>query len=411
MSATEFLPETPTSPLAVTPRPGPPEGHPAVLFVDDEPDFLEALSEAFEGCSDDYLIFKASNGLVAKEILQRQRIDLVVTDLRMPEMDGFELLAYLNLHQPGTPVIVMTAFGSEEVSHTLGIQGVDYILNKPFSLAQLREKVEEVLAMVLSGHITGIALATVLQMIQLDRKTCLVKVASEGQEGHLQFKAGQLVNAKVGHRTGDQAALKILTWRKPTIEMLGNRVTLSATPMTTLQELLLEAFRLLDEEHSVDSTERTDFDVPSSTPAKGPLDEVPLDIPSPSKGNALVDPAPGPVGERSAMTPLMRGLQGVQGLQYAVILNAQGAPIEDPSSKAEALAAKCIFLGGIVGVPMGEWLGLGELNSALIRGTQAQLLVFKLKDRYLCLDVEGGAPLDAVEQEVRRILAPKRSGG
>jgi len=85
-----------------------------VLIVDDSPVdllFARRCVEA-EGCK---VIF-ASNGREALDIIARSRPDAVLTDLQMPEMNGLELVQRMKRVQPPTPVILMTAHGSEDVA-------------------------------------------------------------------------------------------------------------------------------------------------------------------------------------------------------------------------------------------------------------------------------------------------------
>ena len=83
-----------------------------ILVVDDEKTFRESLVSALEASDDQFYILNARNGEKAVELLESETFDLVITDLKMPEMDGFELLAFMNSHFPSTPVVVMSAFGS-----------------------------------------------------------------------------------------------------------------------------------------------------------------------------------------------------------------------------------------------------------------------------------------------------------
>ena len=86
-----------------------------VLIVDDEKSFLLSLVEGLLSFAGDFNTLTAENGKKAVEVLKSANIDLVVTDLKMPEMDGFELLAYMSRNYPDIPVIVMTAYCTPEI--------------------------------------------------------------------------------------------------------------------------------------------------------------------------------------------------------------------------------------------------------------------------------------------------------
>ncbi len=114
-----------------------------VLVVDDEADIRELLSLTLTrmGLSVD----AAGTGFEAEQFLQRHRYDLCLTDMRVPDGDGLDLLDHVSRHYPSTPVAVITAFGSaENAVAALKAGAFDYIA-KPVALTQLRALVESAL--------------------------------------------------------------------------------------------------------------------------------------------------------------------------------------------------------------------------------------------------------------------------
>lgn len=106
-----------------------------ILIVDDEPPVLEVLSEYFT--TQGYAIATAQNGAEALEAVGRERPDLVLLDVRMPGMDGVEVLKRLRTIEPGLAVIMVTA--NEDVAlarETLKIGAFDYVA-KPFDFRYL----------------------------------------------------------------------------------------------------------------------------------------------------------------------------------------------------------------------------------------------------------------------------------
>jgi CheY-like chemotaxis protein len=102
-----------------------------VLLVDDEEGFLECLVDALSVFKNHFNIQTASNGKEAVEILKLPPIDLVITDLSMPEMDGFELLAYMNRNYLKIPVIFMTAYSTPKIEEIVNKMGVLRYMEKP----------------------------------------------------------------------------------------------------------------------------------------------------------------------------------------------------------------------------------------------------------------------------------------
>src|SRR5512140_426960 len=116
----------------------------SILIVDDEEIIRESLS--FILTKEGYRVREAANGRIALEILREDTIDLVLTDLEMPEMKGIELLEQVTRYSPETLVVIITAYGSIDTAIAALRKGaVDYIL-KPVEFDELLVKVQRLLA-------------------------------------------------------------------------------------------------------------------------------------------------------------------------------------------------------------------------------------------------------------------------
>jgi len=230
-------------------------GPKTVLIVDDEDLFLRTVADGFAPHANRVNVLTAPNGKLATEILGRCSVDLVVTDLKMPEVDGFELIAFMSRRCPSIPVVVMTAFGTPEVETRVTSQGAIQYLDKPLDFPALARTVFDALDASASGHLEGITLPTLLQMIGADRKTCTVRVRSGPDEGLLFFSRGDLVDAELGTLNGESATLALVRWEQPAIEILGGHVQRPRRIERSLPVLLLEALRLKDEEVEVEVEE------------------------------------------------------------------------------------------------------------------------------------------------------------
>ena len=107
----------------------------SILVVDDEDAQRDALAGFLKKKS--YQVFKAQSGKQALEVVNLEAIDMVLTDLRMPEMDGADLLLRIKEINPDIDVIVMTAFGSIEGATEAMKQGAVDFISKPVDLEQL----------------------------------------------------------------------------------------------------------------------------------------------------------------------------------------------------------------------------------------------------------------------------------
>lgn len=289
-------------------------GPKTVLIVDDEALFLRTVVDGFAAHSERVNVLTALNGRQAADILDRYSVDLVVTDLKMPEMDGFELIAHMSRVRPEVPVLVMTAFATPDIEGQLERDGVSQYLDKPLDFPELSERVFEALAATASGHLQGIALPTFLQMVEADRKTCTLGVRSKGQTGHLFFKKGELVDAETGQLAGDAAALVIVCWEAPEIEIFAGRVQRPKRVQMRLAELLLEAFRRKDEEEQ--SRKQAGGARGAQAAFGGPQDE----------GVSLVDSIQ-KEAETMAAQDKLKELAGIEGFAGVAVYTPTGDPL------------------------------------------------------------------------------------
>lgn len=112
-----------------------------LLVVDDERDVREGLGKLLELAG--YDITTAENGLVAIERAKTRRFDLVLTDLRMPGLDGVGTLMGLKQLHPSMPVIIVTAYASNETAARCKSEGAYGYVLKPFDLVELLRVIEE----------------------------------------------------------------------------------------------------------------------------------------------------------------------------------------------------------------------------------------------------------------------------
>jgi CheY-like chemotaxis protein len=87
--------------------------------------------------TEDYELLAAHNGTTALALLAQRPVALVITDLRMPDMDGVTLAAAIKAHAPQCPIILMTGYPSPEIKQRADAAGVEYFLPKPFGIDQL----------------------------------------------------------------------------------------------------------------------------------------------------------------------------------------------------------------------------------------------------------------------------------
>ncbi len=110
-----------------------------ILLVDDEEELRMMLADYLESIGHE--VFHADNGKSALEIFEKQEIDIVITDVRMPVMSGIDLLKSVKSISPSTPVITMSGYlPTPNQEQTIKNKSEAY-LKKPFTLRHLQETI------------------------------------------------------------------------------------------------------------------------------------------------------------------------------------------------------------------------------------------------------------------------------
>ncbi len=123
----------------------------SILIVDDEQTMRTLLEKilAREG----YCMYTAGDGIEALEFMQKTPVDLVISDMKMPRMDGFDLLTNIKKDYPGVGVIIMTAYGDTYTVKDALLLGADEYITKPFKSYEISLVVERAYWRILStGH-------------------------------------------------------------------------------------------------------------------------------------------------------------------------------------------------------------------------------------------------------------------
>ncbi len=112
-----------------------------ILVVDDERDVRETLSEMIEGLG--YPVLVAENGVKALDRIKTEKVDLIITDLSMPKMNGLELIVKSKRLNPNIPIAVISAYGSAENTTYALTRGAFNFIAKPFKISQVKELVRK----------------------------------------------------------------------------------------------------------------------------------------------------------------------------------------------------------------------------------------------------------------------------
>ena len=122
----------------------------SILIVDDEEMMRNLLSKILS--KEGYQINTAADGYEGLDILRSRAVDLVITDMKMPRMDGYELLKIVKSEFPTAGVIVMTAYGDAYTVKDALLLGADEYITKPFKSYEISLVVERAYWRILSSR-------------------------------------------------------------------------------------------------------------------------------------------------------------------------------------------------------------------------------------------------------------------
>ncbi len=222
------------------------------------------------------------------------------------------------------------------------------------------------------GALAGLSLTDVIQLKGHNKYTGAITVEYGASQGVIYFVDGEIIHAELGGESGEQAIYQIIKWPGGTFNIHPEMTSNVCTIHYRTDFLLLEALRRLDEENAG------------------------------SAANASTGPA---VTPRRTMSKIAARLLEISNITYAVLLDKQGAPLQDTSIEAVALAAKGLFLAR-TGNQLGDLMGLGEIKAAAVHTTNFHLLLYDSKQHYLSIAVKPECNLDSVEAEIKSALVP-----
>ena len=116
-----------------------------ILVIDDSSTMCKMIQMVLKPLN--IKIFEANNGIEGIEIINREKIDLVMTDLNMPEMNGFDFIRYMkqNENYINTPTIIISTEKKQESLDTAKELGVTQYIVKPFKLPELQQIIKQIL--------------------------------------------------------------------------------------------------------------------------------------------------------------------------------------------------------------------------------------------------------------------------
>jgi DNA-binding response OmpR family regulator len=225
------------------------EGLKKVLIVDDEETLTWSMAKSLSKDRDKYEVMIANNGREALGLLKKDKIDLVISDIRMPDINGLDLLVRIKMEHPQTKVIIMTAYGSSDVQKEANRRGSLFYIEKPFEINDIRKIIIDLIGKKkgFQGKVFDVQLTDIIQMNCLGRLTTALVITRNGEKGVIYFNEGEIIHAECGEKKGSDAFYRILSWDEG--EFISNIgfIPPVQTIFQSWEHLLVEAMRRTDD--------------------------------------------------------------------------------------------------------------------------------------------------------------------
>lgn len=226
-----------------------------VLFVDDDEPFLELLQPYMERLSDGgWTVLVASDSASALRALDAQQVDLAVLDVRMPVVDGVQLLLLINRKHPQLKKAVLSGFLDDECRSHAFNGGAELVLEKPRDpkgyealYTALNELVRLPVEQGFRGMLRRVGIEDIIQMECLNRHSLILELTGRGQRGRIYIRTGALIHAECGGVTGEAGLQQLLTLKGGEFKHLPFAEPPRETLEGSWEFLLLEAVRQRDE--------------------------------------------------------------------------------------------------------------------------------------------------------------------
>ncbi len=353
-----------------------------ILLLDDDEQTLEIYQELLRQLPSKPEVHVSNSGARAIALLESEPFTLLITDLRMPKMDGLQVLAIVRRKFPHLRLIVLTGVLDEEYRSRAYALGVDMFWQKPTNSEEFKlfkDCVESLLDRDVQseGGFRGMQSKSLVDLIQLEclsQSSGVLHISQGGVSGRIWVQNGEIMDAAAASFTGEEAFREILSWKSGHFEIKPPEPDHPRAIHHSAQGLLLDSAQALDESRG--------RQIGAETPAPADADGAP--------------PA------NSPLAPLAR----FEGVEFLLTMPAdEKAPCEtwglenarEVAAWARAARKRLEELGGKIGA--------GALTQATGFGLQRHWALSGNEQKgWLCAGFRRTLPREKVEQTMKHIF-------
>ena len=224
-----------------------------ILLLDDDPDVLDMYREILGQLSSKPEIHTATSGARGMAMLEAHEFRLLICDLKMPKMDGLQVLSIVRRKYPALRTVVLTSVADEQFRSRIYALGVDQFWQKPASEQEIKlflECIESLLGPESEPGFRGVQSKSLVDLIQLEcisQSSSTLRITNGPLTGKIWINNGDLIDAETDGARSEEAFQKILAWRAGSFETLPAEPARPRTIFKSYNALLLETAQVIDE--------------------------------------------------------------------------------------------------------------------------------------------------------------------
>jgi CheY-like chemotaxis protein len=224
-----------------------------ILLVDDDPDLLDLYQQVLKDLPSQPEIAIANSGARALALLESDTYRLLITDLKMPRMDGLQVLSIVRRKHPQLRTVVLTSVQDEQFRSRVYALGVDQFWQKPGTereVAMFKDCIESLMEREEMPGFRGVQSKSLVDIIQLEclsQSSSVLRITNGPLVGRIWINQGELFDAEAGNLEGEEAFQHILSWKNGCFEILPAEPDHPHTIKTSYNAMLLESAQAIDE--------------------------------------------------------------------------------------------------------------------------------------------------------------------
>ena len=228
-----------------------------ILILDDDQEFLDTYGRILSRLPSRPEVRVASCATRALALLEAEPFALLITDLRMPRIDGFQVLLSARRRFPALRTVAVTGLGDQQYRARAYASGIDLYTEKPTTPTEIRLFSECVEALLMQeshdGGFRGVQSKSLMDLIQIEclsHNSSVLRITRGPFEGRVWIKGGDVIDAEMQDLRGEEAFKQIFAWKAGNFEILPGDDRRPRAIYTSYESLLLNSAQTLDESNA-----------------------------------------------------------------------------------------------------------------------------------------------------------------